>query len=237
MWATPMPSSWPRRCEQARDAAAAIQADITELPAIVDMAQAVADKSNRVHDEIADNVCFDWGWIEDNRAKVDEAFKTAPHVTTLELVNNRLVPNAMEPRASHRRLRRGHGRLQALHHQPEPAPAPPADLGLRDGHPREQADRDRARRGRRLRQQDLSLRRGGGRSGGGEGDQPPSEMGGGPQRKLPVGCPWPRPCDEDRARHATRRATSLPCGPRRWRMWAPICRTSRPRRRPSCTAR
>lgn len=86
--------------EQARDAAAAIEADITELPAIVDMHKAVADNSNRVHDEIADNVCFDWGWIEDNRAAVDAAFASAPHVTTLELVNNRLIPNAMEPRAS-----------------------------------------------------------------------------------------------------------------------------------------
>ncbi len=86
--------------EQARDAAAAIDADITELPAIVNMAEAVADASHRVHDEIADNVCFDWGWIEDNRAAVDAAFAAAPHVTTLELVNNRLVPNAMEPRAS-----------------------------------------------------------------------------------------------------------------------------------------
>ena len=86
--------------EQARDAAEAIEADITELTPIVDMATAVADASNRVHDEIADNVCFDWGWIEDNRAKVDAVFETAPHVTTLELVNNRLIPNAMEPRAS-----------------------------------------------------------------------------------------------------------------------------------------
>jgi aerobic carbon-monoxide dehydrogenase large subunit len=86
--------------EQARDAAAMVEADITELPAIVDMAAAVANKDNRVHDEIENNVCFDWGWIEDNRAKVDEAFKTAPHITTLELTNNRLAPNAMEPRAS-----------------------------------------------------------------------------------------------------------------------------------------
>jgi aerobic carbon-monoxide dehydrogenase large subunit len=86
--------------EQARDAAAAVEADITELPAIVDMAAAVANKDNRVHDEIENNVCFDWGWIEDNRAKVYEAFKTAPHITTLELTNNRLAPNAMEPRAS-----------------------------------------------------------------------------------------------------------------------------------------
>jgi carbon-monoxide dehydrogenase large subunit len=86
--------------EQARDAAAAVAADITELPAITDMAAAVADSSHRVHDEIADNVCFDWGWIEDNRAAVDAAIAAAPHVTVLDLVNNRLVPNAMEPRAS-----------------------------------------------------------------------------------------------------------------------------------------
>jgi carbon-monoxide dehydrogenase large subunit len=31
--------------------------------------------SNRVHDEIPDNLCFDWGWIEDNRAAVDAAMK------------------------------------------------------------------------------------------------------------------------------------------------------------------
>ncbi len=85
---------------QARDGAALIEADITELPAVVNMADAVANPANRVHDEIENNVCFDWGWIEDNRAAVDAAFKSAPHVTTLELVNNRLVPNAMEPRAS-----------------------------------------------------------------------------------------------------------------------------------------
>ncbi len=88
--------------EQARDAAQAISDDseIEELPAVVNMAAAVANAGNRVHDEIPDNVCFDWGWIEDNRASVDAAIKAAPHVTVLELVNNRLVPNAMEPRAS-----------------------------------------------------------------------------------------------------------------------------------------
>ncbi len=87
---------------QAKDAAQQLadDTDIEELPAIIDMKAAVANADNRVHDEIPDNVCFDWGWIEDNRAAVDAAFKSAPHVTTLELVNNRLVPNAMEPRAS-----------------------------------------------------------------------------------------------------------------------------------------
>lgn len=88
--------------DQARDAAEAVAAGtvIEELPAIVDMASALANSDNRVHDEIPDNECFDWGWIEDNREAVDAAMKAAPHVTTLELVNNRLVPNAMEPRAS-----------------------------------------------------------------------------------------------------------------------------------------
>ena len=88
--------------DEARDAAEALAAAsvIEELPAIVDMALALADNTNRVHDEIPDNQCFDWGWVEDNRAKVDAAIKAAPHVTTLELVNNRLIPNAMEPRAS-----------------------------------------------------------------------------------------------------------------------------------------
>ena len=87
---------------QAKDAAQALAdaSDIQELPAIVDMAAALADTTNRVHDEIPDNQCFDWGWIEDNRAAVDAAIKAAPHVTTLDLVNNRLIPNAMEPRAS-----------------------------------------------------------------------------------------------------------------------------------------
>lgn len=87
---------------QAKDGAEALAAatEIEELPAIIDMADALANSGNLVHDEIETNQCFDWGWIEDNRESVDAAMKAAPHVTTLELVNNRLVPNAMEPRAS-----------------------------------------------------------------------------------------------------------------------------------------
>ena len=82
------------------EAAEMIDADIEELDAVIDMADALANSGNLVHDEIETNQCFDWGWIEDNRAATDEAIKNAPHVTTLELINNRLVPNAMEPRAS-----------------------------------------------------------------------------------------------------------------------------------------
>ena len=85
--------------EQARDAVEAIEADIEELPAVIDMAAAL-EGDTLVHDEIGTNQCFDWGWIEDNREATDKAIREAHHVTTLELVNNRLVPNAMEPRCS-----------------------------------------------------------------------------------------------------------------------------------------
>ncbi len=85
---------------QARDAVEALDADIEELDAIVDMSEAIENSDNLVHDEIGTNLCYDWGWIEDNKAAVDAAFESAPHVTSLELVNNRLSPNAMEPRVS-----------------------------------------------------------------------------------------------------------------------------------------
>ena len=85
--------------EQARDAAEAIEVDVEELPAVIDMGAALAG-GPLVHDEIESNLCYDWGFIEDNREAVDEAIRNAPHVTTLELVNNRLAPNAMEPRVA-----------------------------------------------------------------------------------------------------------------------------------------
>lgn len=84
----------------ARDAAEAIEVDIEELPAVIDMKKAVAAGAPKVHDDLADNLCYDWGFVEDNRAAVDEAIKNAAHVTTLELVNQRLAPNAMEPRVA-----------------------------------------------------------------------------------------------------------------------------------------
>ena len=86
--------------EQARDAVEAIEADIEAITPVLNMKDALKDGSPLVHDEIGTNLCYDWGWIEDNRETVNEVFASAPHITTLELVNNRLVPNAMEPRAS-----------------------------------------------------------------------------------------------------------------------------------------
>src|SRR5210317_1726070 len=86
--------------EQARDAAEAIGLDIEELPAVVDMVAALAPDAPKVHDELTSNLCYDWGFVEENKDAVAAAFEKAAHVTTLELVNQRLVANPMEPRVA-----------------------------------------------------------------------------------------------------------------------------------------
>ncbi|MDE4133630.1 xanthine dehydrogenase family protein molybdopterin-binding subunit [Phaeobacter sp. QD34_3] len=86
--------------EQARDAAEAIELDIEELPAVIDMKEAVKEGAPKVHDDLTSNLCYDWGFVEENKPAVEEAFANAAHVTTLELVNNRLVANPMEPRVA-----------------------------------------------------------------------------------------------------------------------------------------
>ncbi|MBS0441290.1 MAG: xanthine dehydrogenase family protein molybdopterin-binding subunit [Proteobacteria bacterium] len=82
---------------QAKDAAELIEVDYEELPAVIDVTRA-ATQGVAVHDDVPDNVCYDWG--HGNKDAVDAAFKDAAKVSTLEFVNNRLIPNAMEPRAA-----------------------------------------------------------------------------------------------------------------------------------------
>lgn len=86
--------------EQARDAAEAIDVDIEELPAVMDMKAAAQDGATLVHDDLKNNICYDWQLGEADDAKVNEVFANAAHVTTLDLVNNRLVANPMEPRVA-----------------------------------------------------------------------------------------------------------------------------------------
>ena len=86
--------------EQARDAAEAIEVDISELSAVINMKDAFKEGATKVHDDLTSNLCYDWGFVEENKGAVDGAFKNAHHVTTLELVNNRLVANPMEPRVA-----------------------------------------------------------------------------------------------------------------------------------------
>jgi len=83
--------------DQAKAAAQMIEVDYEELKPVVDAAKAASIKS-AVHDEAPDNRCYVWG-IGDKDG-VDAAIKGAAHVTTLTFRNNRLIPNAIEPRAA-----------------------------------------------------------------------------------------------------------------------------------------
>jgi carbon-monoxide dehydrogenase large subunit len=94
---------------EARDAAEAIVVDITDLPAVINMKDAVKEDAPKVHDDLTSNLCYDWGFVEENKGAVDKAFEEAHHVTTLELVNNRLVANPMEPRVAVGDYARGTG--------------------------------------------------------------------------------------------------------------------------------
>ncbi len=83
--------------EQARAAAGAIGVVYDVLPHVVDAAKAMKSKA-QVHEVAPNNHVFNFGL--GNEAETNAAFKNAAHVTTLDIINNRLVPNAMEPRAA-----------------------------------------------------------------------------------------------------------------------------------------
>jgi len=82
----------------ARDAAELIEVDYEELPAVTDLAAAGDGDAPQVWDEAPGNVCFDWE-IGD-AAAVDKAFATARHIVGIDVVNTRLIPNAIEPRCA-----------------------------------------------------------------------------------------------------------------------------------------
>ncbi|MCW5749930.1 MAG: xanthine dehydrogenase family protein molybdopterin-binding subunit [Alphaproteobacteria bacterium] len=83
---------------QARDAAEQVQVEYEVLPAVVDPKDAAAKGAPQVHADAPGNLCYDWELGD--KAATEAAFAKAHHVAKLDLVNNRLIPNAMEPRAA-----------------------------------------------------------------------------------------------------------------------------------------
>ncbi len=83
---------------QARDAAEAVSVSYEELPAVASVEDALKAGAPQLHPEAAGNLIYDWE-IGD-KAAVDSALSGAAHVTRMEITNNRLAPNAMEPRAA-----------------------------------------------------------------------------------------------------------------------------------------
>ncbi|UFN50608.1 xanthine dehydrogenase family protein molybdopterin-binding subunit [Roseomonas sp. OT10] len=84
--------------EAAKDAAEAVMVDYDVLPAVTDLATATDPGQPQVWEEAANNTVFDWEAGE--KAKADALFEKAAHVTTLTVVNNRIVVSSMEGRAA-----------------------------------------------------------------------------------------------------------------------------------------
>ncbi len=84
--------------DAARDGAELVEVDYEPLPSVVDAVAATRKGAPALHDIAPDNKCYVWGLGD--KAAVDAAFAKAAHVTKLDFVNNRLIPNAIEPRAA-----------------------------------------------------------------------------------------------------------------------------------------
>ncbi len=84
--------------QQAQDAAELVEVDYEDLAPVVNPAGALSNDAPQLHEEAPGNLCFDWELGD--QAAVDDAISKASHVATLKLINNRLIPNAMEPRSA-----------------------------------------------------------------------------------------------------------------------------------------
>ncbi|WP_158971041.1 xanthine dehydrogenase family protein molybdopterin-binding subunit [Chachezhania sediminis] len=78
--------------DQARDAAELIELDYDELPAKLDLAPG----GETIHDEAPDNLALDWGLGDE--AATEAAFAAAAKTVSLEVGDNRVIVNSMEPR-------------------------------------------------------------------------------------------------------------------------------------------
>ena len=83
---------------RARDAAEAVVVDYEELSALSDIRAAIKPNAPQLHPEAPGNIVYDWALGDE--AAVRAAFSAAANVVSLNVTNNRLVPNAMEPRAA-----------------------------------------------------------------------------------------------------------------------------------------
>jgi carbon-monoxide dehydrogenase large subunit len=92
---------------QAHDAAELVSVDYDVHAAVVDLASAQQAGKPQIHAEAPNNTVYQWHLGD--KAAVDAAFAKAKHVTRIDLVNNRLIPNAMEPRAAIAEFDRGSG--------------------------------------------------------------------------------------------------------------------------------
>lgn len=103
----------------AQDAVEAIEVDFDELPAVIDLRKAASDEVV-IHEELGSNVLHTWTYhgywealgLEDQTPQVDEAMQREDAVVvSLDMVNQRLIPVAIEPRSVLAEYEPGYGRL------------------------------------------------------------------------------------------------------------------------------
>ncbi len=85
--------------EAAKDAAELVEVDYEELDAVVDGEKALEEGAPLVHDDVPNNTCYDWQLGTDIDT-VNAALDNAHHVTSLKITNQRIIPNAIEPRSA-----------------------------------------------------------------------------------------------------------------------------------------
>jgi carbon-monoxide dehydrogenase large subunit len=80
------------------DAAALVELDVEQLPASIDLEASLDDDAPQLFDEMPGNLALDWSWGD--HAAVEAAMREAAHITTLKVVNSRLVVVPMEARGA-----------------------------------------------------------------------------------------------------------------------------------------
>ncbi len=90
----------------AQDALEAIEVDYEPLDVVMEMEAALEDGATLVHEDMEDNLCFDW---KAEAGDVEGAFEQADVVIKERYIQQRLIPNAIEPRATVATQDPGHG--------------------------------------------------------------------------------------------------------------------------------
>ena len=83
----------------AEDAAELVEIEYEVLPCVTNPAEAIKPGAPQVHDTAPNNMCFDWE-LGNPKAEVDAAIAASHHVTRLDFINQRMAPNAIEPRSA-----------------------------------------------------------------------------------------------------------------------------------------
>ena len=95
--------------DQAKDASDLISVEFDSRPAVSDMVKALEPGAPKVHESTNSNLCFDW--VYGDAGVTDQAFAKAAKTVKIDLINNKVIANSMEPRACVCEWDAGEGKL------------------------------------------------------------------------------------------------------------------------------